>query len=282
MNRRKTAPPRGVLRTAAADPQRYQHARYHASPDLEAYVEHYWSVQWDLRGLAPERVETLPHPSVHMIFERPAGGRIAGVARGKFSRLLEGEGGAFSAKFTPGGFHPFAGGPVSGFTDRVATLGEVFGAKGQELERAVLVERDDASRIAIVEDFLRACRPEPDDHVARVAEIVYAVAGDRRILKVVDLVDRYAINQRTLQRLFAKYVGVSPKWVIQRYRLHEAAEQLASGVAVSQSALALDLGYTDQAHFVHDFKTVVGTSPAAYARAARVARLTPREAPRSD
>ena len=87
-----------------------------------------------------------------------------------------------------------------------------------------------------------------------------------------DLVDRYGMNKRTLQRLFAKYVGVSPKWVIQRYRLHEAAEQLAAGPSVSQSALALDLGYSDQAHFVRDFKTVVGTSPAAYARAARRAQ----------
>ena len=77
---------------------------------------------------------------------------------------------------------------------------------------------------------------------------------------------------RMLQRLFATYVGVSPKWVIQRYRLHEAAEQLASGASISHSALALDLGYTDQAHFVHDFKAVVGTSPAAYARAVRRAQ----------
>jgi AraC-like DNA-binding protein len=269
MNRRKTAPPRGVLKTETVDPLRHQHARYHASPDLERYVEHYWSVRWDLRGLAAERVETLPHPSVHMVFERPAGGRIAGVARGKFSRLLEGEGGAFSVKFTPGGFHPFAGAPVSRFTDAVVTLRDVFGAKGDALEQAVLAENTDASRITVVEEFLRQCRPGPDENVARVAEIVYAVAGDREILKVEDLVDRYAMNQRTLQRLFAKYVGVSPKWVIQRYRLHEAAERLASGAAIDQSALALDLGYTDQAHFAHDFKTVVGTSPAAYARAAR-------------
>jgi hypothetical protein len=88
MIRRKTEPPRGVLKTAVVEPSRYQHARYHPSPDLDAFVEHYWSVRWDLRGLAPEQAETLPHPSVHMIFERPAGGRIAGVARGKFSRTL--------------------------------------------------------------------------------------------------------------------------------------------------------------------------------------------------
>ena len=270
MNRRKTAPPRGVLKTAAAAPERFQHARYHASPDLDAYVEHYWSVQWDLRGLAPERAETLPHPSVHLIFERNVGGRIAGVARGKFSRLLEGEGSVLAAKFRPGGFHPFVGVPISTFTDKVATLRDVFGAEGSALERAVLAESADASRITVVEDFLRRRGPRPDENVARLAEIVYAVAGDRGILKVEDLVDRYAMNRRMLQRLFAKYVGVSPKWVIQRYRLHEAAEQLASGTSISQSALALDLGYTDQAHFAHDFKTVVGTSPAAYARAARV------------
>src|SRR5207342_846765 len=107
----------------------------------------------------------------------------------------------------PGGFHPFAGVPISTLTDTVVTLRDVFGAKGDALERAVLAESADASRIPIVEDFLRECRPEPDDNVARVEEIVYAVAGDREILKVEDLVDRYAMNQRTLQRLFAKYVG---------------------------------------------------------------------------
>ena len=229
-------------------------------------------MQWDLRGLPPERVETLPHPSVHMIFERNVGGRVAGVARGKFSRLLEELGGVFAVKFTPAGFRPFAGGSVSRFTDTVATVGDVFGAKGDTLERAVFAEIDDASQIRVVEGFLRDCRPASDETIGRLAEIVYAVAADRAILKVDDLVARYAINQRTLQRLFAKYVGVSPKWVIQRYRLHEAAEQLASGTAINQSSLALDLGYTDQAHFAHDFKAVVGTSPAAYARTARRAQ----------
>jgi AraC-like DNA-binding protein len=57
--------------------------------------------------------------------------------------------------------------------------------------------------------------------------------------------------------------------VIQRYRLNEAAEELATGESISQSELALTLGYSDQAHFIRDFKSIVGVSPAAYARAAR-------------
>jgi AraC-like DNA-binding protein len=59
------------------------------------------------------------------------------------------------------------------------------------------------------------------------------------------------------------------EWVIQRYRLHEAAEQLAADASASQATIAMNLGYSDQAHFVRDFKAIVGISPAAYARAAR-------------
>ena len=79
---------------------------------------------------------------------------------------------------------------------------------------------------------------------------------------------RCGLHERTLQRLFTKYVGLSRKWVIQRFRLHEAAEQLAAGGAASQAALSLEPGYSDQAHFVRDFKAIVGVSPGAYAKAA--------------
>jgi AraC-like DNA-binding protein len=162
--------------------------------------------------------------------------------------------------------------PVSGFSDKIVSLRDVFDRRGDELDRAVLAEDTDLSRIKIVENFFLVHLPgmdEADENVPKVTEIVYEVAKDRGILKVQDLVDRYGLNQRTLQRLFAKYVGVSPKWVIQRYRLLEAAAQLATGESISQAELALSLGYSDQAHFIRDFKSMVGVSPAAYARAAR-------------
>jgi AraC-like DNA-binding protein len=267
--RRRLDPPRGVLKTMAAGGGRFRHERYHPSPDLAGCVEHYWVVAWDLRGQPPQRADTLPHPSVHMVFEAGGQSRIRGAARARVSRALAGRGGVFAVKFTPGGFHPFARVPVSAFMDRIVTLRQVFGADGDEVDRAILAARTDGSRIAIVEEFLRARHPQPDEDVARVAAMVAAAAQDRGIVKVGDLVDRFGVNTRTLQRLFARYVGVSPKWVIQRYRLHEAAEQLAAGGPASHAALALQLGYSDQAHFVRDFKAMVGLSPAAYARTAR-------------
>jgi AraC-like DNA-binding protein len=267
MPRRKAAPPRGVLTVPLREGQA-QHARYHASPDLERYLEHFWVVRWDLRGALPHLAETLPHPSVHMGFADGGGAWIRGVIRGKFSTLLEGKGGVFAAKFRPGGFYPFAQTPVATFTDSVVSLASVWGAGGDELERSVLALEDDDARIAVVENFLRERMPAPDANASLVATIVGTIAADARILTMNDVAGQFSLTARTLQRLFAKYVGVNPKWVIQRYRLHEAAEQLSQGSA-SHATLALELGYADQAHFVNDFKAVVGAPPAAYAKRAR-------------
>ncbi|MDQ3697812.1 MAG: hypothetical protein M3373_07280 [Gemmatimonadota bacterium] len=151
------------MRTPIADAQRLEHARYHPSPDLEQYVEHFWAVRWDLHGLPPHRAEALPHPSVHLVFERWVGGRIMGVARGKFSTMLEGSGGVFAAKFTPGGFYPFVRTPIVTFTNSRASLSSIWGPAGEGLEQAVLGESEDASRIAIVEEFLRRQGPGPDE-----------------------------------------------------------------------------------------------------------------------
>jgi AraC-like DNA-binding protein len=268
MIRRKLDPPRGILKMRGSDATPYRHERYHPSPDLEAFVEHYWVVAWDLRGRPSERAETLPHPNVHMIFEANGRSRIRGAARAKFSRVLDGRGGVFAVKFTPAGFQPFVGGQAARFTDRIVRLRPVFGSEGDTLDRAILAAATDASRIAIVEGFLRSRRPDGDDNVPRLNTIIAEVAKDHRIVRVDDLVDRFGLNKRTLQRLFARFVGVSPKWVIQRYRLHEAAESLA-GERATAATLALDLGYSDQSHFIRDFKAIVGISPAAYARAAR-------------
>ncbi len=95
--------------------------------------------------------------------------------------------------------------------------------------------------------------------------MVDLVLEHREIARVEDLAGRAGINPRTLQRLFRRYVGVGPKWVIRRYRLHEAAHRLAGGLAVDQAALAHDLGYFDQAHFIKDFTAIIGRSPGSYA-----------------
>jgi AraC-like DNA-binding protein len=78
------------------------------------------------------------------------------------------------------------------------------------------------------------------------------------------------LSVRTLQRLFAEHVGVSPKTVIRRYRIYEAAERARAGERVDWATLAPELGYSDQAHLVRDFTAAFGMPPERYARQERL------------
>jgi AraC-like DNA-binding protein len=254
--------PRGVLHLRSG---RFDVARSRPGPALAEVVEHYWTVRWDLRGRPPHTQHTLPHPSVHLVAERGRSG-VMGVLTGRFTRRLEGEGRAFGIRFRPAGFHRFLGAPVSTLTDRRVPVAEVFGPAGDRLVAELLAAPDQAGLVAAAEAFLLARPPDPDPNVARVNRVVDQIMADRDITRVADVAERTGIGTRRLQRLFATYVGVPPKWVIRRARLHEAVERLDRGDDVDLAFLARELGYFDQAHFARDFRSAVGRPPTAYAR----------------
>jgi AraC-like DNA-binding protein len=258
--------PRGILNPQMGK-QKFQLARYEPTPELVCFVEHYWTVKWDLRGQPPYNSETLPHPSIHLAIE-PGMAHIVGIVTRKFSRLLEDEGWVFGIKFKPGAFYPFVQTPISTFTDKTISLAVLFGERGIRFEAAMRAVTTDAEKVSLCEDFLHQLAPAHDENVTLVKQIVEVINTERTITKVDDLVSRFKLNKRSLQRLFSHYVGVSPKWVIQRYRLHEATAQVSAGEVVDWSKLAVELGYFDQAHFIKDFKTMVGMTPAEYAKQA--------------
>lgn len=264
MARKKAGKPQGLLYPAAGE-QNFQLARYLPAEDLKFFVEHYWKVQWDLRGQEPYRSENLPYPSLHLVIEKDKSG-IFGVTSGKFTRLLEGRGYAFAIKFRPGAFYPFVNSPVSRFTDKSTNLSEVFGVEGKPLESTILAAADDERRIELAEAFLRARHPIRDENVELINEIIEYIAAEREMTRVDDLKNQYNLTKRTLERLFSRYVGVSPSWVIRRYRLYEATDRLDKGEIVDWPRLAVDLGYFDQAHFIKDFKKIIGVSPGEYIR----------------
>lgn len=254
--------PRGVLNPGA---RKFHLSLHKPAADLAFFVDYYWIVEWDLRGQEPYLSETLPHPCVHLVFGEQQSG-IFGVVKGAFSYLLQGEGRVFGIHFKPGAFYPFVKMPVSRFTDTVVAPHTVFGMEYCALEATFFSCSDVVMLIEPLEQFFRQRLPEQDEHIVFINQVIDCIIIEREIARVEDVAKRFHISPRTLQRLFYQYVGVSPKWVIKRYRLHEAAAQVASGAIVDWSKLALDLGYFDQAHFIKEFKTIVGKTPGEYAK----------------
>lgn len=248
--------------------EKFQRSRHLPAQDLAFFVGYYWIVRWDLRGQGSYLCETLPQPCIHLVFEKNQS-RIVGVVSRRFSSLLENTGLIFGVSFKPGAFFPFLKVPVSVLTDTSLGFCDAFGMECVALEETILSQENEAGMIALVEQFLREKLPGQDEHVIVINEIVDHIRVDREITRVDHLVSQFHISKRTLQRLFSHYVGVSPKWVINRYRLQEAAERVAESEAVDWSKLAVDLGYFDQSHFINDFKLIIGKTPAEYIKQMR-------------
>jgi len=235
--------PKGVVDPLAFH-QRFRLNRYHPCAALAGVLDHHWIVEWDLRGQPPYVQRTLPYPCVNLVFDRRQTG-VFGVVSGAFETTLAEAGRVIGLRFRPGAFRAFFGKPVHGLTDKVLPVSTLLGGDDAEAEAIVLGAPDDAGMAAAAETLLLRVLPPPDPQVERIHAILQMLQQDIGLTQVRDLAERAGLSERTLQQLFSDYVGVTPKWVICRYRLHEAADKLAGGEPIDLAELAHALGYFD-------------------------------------
>jgi AraC-like DNA-binding protein len=204
---------------------------------------------------------------VNLAFEA-TGAAVYGVDRKIFTRRLSGAGKALGVRFRPGGFRPFNSRPIFSLNDRVVPASRLFGPAADEACAVVMAaDADDAAMIAAATGLLRGFGAAVDPVVEQAAGLAKRITEDPGLQRVAQLAEVSGLSERRLQRLFADYVGVSPKWVMRRARLHEAALRVeADGpVSVDWAVLAADLGYADQAHLARDFTATLGVPPSRYA-----------------
>ena len=266
---------RGILRPAETAARADLRRDAPVAEPLRPFVERYWSVRWDLTGRPPFRSEVLSHPSVNLSVESGSEPRfgvpmpavlVHGVVAERFTVDLAGAGRVSAVKFRPGGFAAFTG--VLAARNSVVPLGAELELSAGGLLAAVLAEEDDDARAAVLDAALLPRAPDPPDAYVDLLGLVAEMIEDRSLVRVDQVAALGAMSVRSLQRLFATFVGVSPKAVLARYRLQDAAAAIDAG-ADDLAALAASLGWFDQAHFSRDFRAVVGVTPSSYLQRAR-------------
>ena len=242
--------------------------RHAPEADLAPFVDYFWTVHWSTAE--PYEQQVIPQPVVHLAAEHTDQGPrllVNGVGRRTFTRVLLGEGHVIGAAFRPGAFGAILRGSVGGLSDQVVAAGSVLGIDDRPAAQALLTPgTDDGTLVAGLGDWLRALRPDPADVPEDIVALVAHAERDRSITQAEQLAAHAGMGLRTLQRRFSEHVGIGPKWVVRRFRLLDAAAAAHAGERPDWAALALDLGYSDQAHLVRAFTAVVSSPPAAYAR----------------
>ena len=257
-------PAKGLLHKAKSF-RHFELVRLEASDDLKPFIENFWMVIWNLDE--PYTQENLPHPSQHLVIDPIGGTGIFGLQRAKFVYRLEGAGSVLGTKFRPGMFRGFLGRPVETITDISVPVGSVFGVEDANLNEEFAKMNDPAAMADRVEAILRSRLPDPDPRAELAQHLVGEIARSPDLFTVAALARLAGVTPRSLQRLFEDYVGVGPKWVIDRYRMIEAVEALNRDEETSLTGLAHALGYFDQAHFSKAFLALTGKPPSHYRRA---------------
>lgn len=124
------------------------------------------------------------------------------------------------------------------------------------------------------------------DDCANIADITFrhfsemfaqSNQGDTRLIKALQamrqrhgdievsrLCEEVGVNRRTLERLFADKIGVTPKFFAQTLRLHHFLCCYCPQASENLTASAIEARYYDQSHFIKEFKRFTGASPTVF------------------
>ncbi len=243
-------------------------ARTFAPPrELEPIVECLWLGRWDLPEDAPHTTRLLGDPCLHVVLGVGASdlppARLVGVWTETWTHTLRGRGAVRAIKLRPGAAGALLE-DASTAQDRVLAIDACFATApfGGDLSAEPL---DDDSAFARLVGWFGSTRRD-DPETASAIAACELVRSEPRILRVSELAEATGRTERSLQRLFKLHVGASPKLVIRRHRLQEAAHRLEGGNVPSLAELAVELGYADQAHFARDWKAATSVPARRFAR----------------
>ena len=247
-----------------------------SSVKFSGIVERFWSIEYE--GSAEAPVEpVLPDGCPEIVFnlgdrfqriptygdvETQASAIVSGQIRKRILIRPTGRVKLFGIRFLPHAAAGFLGVAMSSLTDQVVPLESVVGGFSGELESRIAEGSTFEERVAVVEAALGYRRSNGD--LSIVAGLTQVISDSGGCLSVQELVDRTGIGERRMERMFDKYVGLSPKVFSRIVRFRGVVRSIEAADSFGMLDAALSFGYYDQAHMIHEFNELAGTSPLGY------------------
>lgn len=121
-----------------------------------------------------------------------------------------------------------------------------------------------AIRFAIVEQELRLITAQRHTRHHTWRRAIHHACLRSAAETVRELSAAAGLTSRATIAYFREHVGLTPKAFLRVARLRRVIRAIHSGRCTPWTQVALDAGYFDQAHFIHDFRRLTGFSPAEY------------------
>ena len=199
-------------------------------------------------------------------FKRFSGAVVSGTHSGPFVIDTRELVSVIGVRFRPGGAFPFLGPPANELADAHVDLETLWGTSAIELRERLCVAKTPAERFNLLEKALVAhlFRPLERHYAVRFALDTFGRADSRFAIR--DIARDAGLSQRRFIELFAREVGMSPKLFCRVRRFRRALEKVRQTVVPNWARVAVDCGYYDQSHLIHDFRFFSNLSPTEFVR----------------
>ncbi len=171
-------------------------------------------------------------------------------------------------QFLPGGSFPFFREPADVMENASIALEDLWRARVDKLRSRMLAASSPAAMFQILEQDLLYQLARPLTWHPAVDYALHHFCLVPHTTTVASITGRLGLSPRHFIQLFRQQVGVTPKAFCRVRRFQQALTTVHGVRQVDWLQVALDCGYYDQAHFIHDFQSFAGMTPSAYLAAA--------------
>jgi AraC-like DNA-binding protein len=168
-------------------------------------------------------------------------------------------------RFAEGGAYPFLAIPLHELRDQYALLDILDRAELVRLHTRLQMDAL-AARLRLLDGWLLDRLARGKERSPLVPASLARLREAHGSLSIPELARQLAVGQRQLERVYQSQVGLSPKRYARLLRIEAARLRLKRLGDDSIARVAMELDYYDQAHFVRDFKAVVGLTPQGYVK----------------
>ena len=232
---------------------------YPPHPALAPYVACYWSIT----SPTPLINRILPDGCTDIIIADTV--EVVGTMRQAILIPVDSQSLTIGVRFKPGGGAAFFRLPLHELTDATLDLHQLWGRCADELAEALAGVVRTQEKIIRLEMFLlqRLHLLPPFNPTLQSA-----IAAVRRVhgnISVTTLRTNLSLSERQLERCFLHSTGLTPRQFTRLTRFRQVVHLLHQPT-LTLTDVAYRAGYYDQAHFIHDFKALAGTTPRDYRR----------------
>lgn len=244
--------------------KKYSYDYFLPSKELAHIIDSHWAMHWDLTNDEPFKLELASSPFIAFTFTQ-YGNFVTGIHTGVYSYTISGKGTLYGTLFKPTRFYELYQQSLSELTNKEMPISTLFSGFDDTFMMRLSSVGDDAEAIKLIESAVAAIPRVSNTVLSELVDKITDYSIQNPDVPIAQIAKHFGISERSLHQHFHDTMGVGIKWVTVRDRLQKAMFIAAkSETKPNWTSVALELGYSDQSHFINDFKKIIGMSPSRY------------------